>query len=125
MSQNEDFLMSNQNCIVSGIRPHTFWRRRCWNCIRRRSWASARPSPMDFIMILIWVWLRMAKPRTFKPDDLQWLERRMRQIIGGQHALHYREVSADEAQALFADQPYKLELIDGLAGGRWTNTAMP
>ena len=32
--------------------------------------------------------------------------------------MHYREVSADEARALFADQPYKLELIDGLDAGR-------
>ena len=30
----------------------------------------------------------------------------------------YREVSADEARELFADQPYKLELIQGLAEGK-------
>ena len=33
------------------------------------------------------------------------------------HPFVYREVSADEARDLFADQPYKLELIDGLAKG--------
>jgi threonyl-tRNA synthetase len=57
------------------------------------------------------------KPRTFTPEDLEQIEGRMRQIIGGKHAFHYREVSAGEARDLFKDQPYKLELIDGLAAG--------
>ncbi len=38
----------------------------------------------------------------------------MRQLIGGQHELVYAEVNASEARQLFADQPYKLELINGL-----------
>lgn len=57
------------------------------------------------------------KPRTFSPDDLAAIEKRMRQIIGGKHTFEYREVSADEARQLFNDQPYKLELIAGLAAG--------
>ena len=57
------------------------------------------------------------RPRTFRADDLKAIEKRMRQIIGGQHPFVYREVSADEARQLFADQPYKLELIDGLDEG--------
>jgi threonyl-tRNA synthetase len=57
------------------------------------------------------------KPRTFTPEDLENIEKRMRQIIAGKHEFHYREVSAAEARQLFKDQPYKLELIDGLAGG--------
>ncbi len=57
------------------------------------------------------------RPRTFTPDDLAAIEKRMRQIIAGKHPFQYREVSADEARALFADQPYKLELIEGLAKG--------
>jgi threonyl-tRNA synthetase len=57
------------------------------------------------------------KPRTFTPEDLEQIEKRMRQIISGKHSFVYREVSADEARALFHDQPYKLELIDGLAKG--------
>ena len=56
-------------------------------------------------------------PRTFRPDDLKTIQKRMRQIIGGKHQFDYREVSADEARQLFADQPYKLELIDGLDQG--------
>lgn len=58
------------------------------------------------------------QPRTFAPDDLIWLEKRMRQIIAEGHPLRYREVSEQEARHLFADQPYKLELIDGLVAGQ-------
>ncbi len=50
------------------------------------------------------------KPRTFTPEDLEAIEKRMRQIIGGKFPFTYRQVSADEARALFADQPYKIEL---------------
>lgn len=57
------------------------------------------------------------KNRSFSPEDLEAIEKGMRRIIGGKHAFAYREVSADEARALFAAQPYKLELIDGLAKG--------
>ncbi len=57
------------------------------------------------------------KPRTFAPEDLEQIEKRMRQIISGKHKFDYREVSADEARQIFHDQPYKLELIDGLAKG--------
>ncbi|MCY4411195.1 MAG: threonine--tRNA ligase [Caldilineaceae bacterium] len=56
-------------------------------------------------------------PHTFRPEDLKAIEKRMRQIIGGKHEFDYREVSAAEARQLFADQPYKLELIDGLDQG--------
>jgi len=57
------------------------------------------------------------KARTFSPDDLEAIEKRMRQIIGAKHEFQYREISADEGRELFKDQPYKLELIDGLAQG--------
>jgi threonyl-tRNA synthetase len=57
------------------------------------------------------------KVRSFSPDDLEAIEKRMRQIIAGKHTFQYREVSADEAKELFAGQPYKVELIDGLAQG--------
>ncbi len=57
------------------------------------------------------------RPRTFLPDDLAAITKGMRRIIGGQHAFHYREVSAREARELFAEQPYKLELIAGLEAG--------
>jgi len=57
------------------------------------------------------------RPRSFSPEDLEAIEKRMRQIIAAKHALVYREVSADQARQLFQDQPYKLELIDGLEKG--------
>ena len=39
------------------------------------------------------------RPRTFTPEDLEQIEKRMRQIIAGKHPFTYREVSADEARA--------------------------
>ncbi|GAB4207407.1 MAG: threonine--tRNA ligase [Roseiflexaceae bacterium] len=56
-------------------------------------------------------------PRALLPEDLSEIERRMRKIIGGNFPFVRREVSAEEARGLFKDQPYKLELIDGLARG--------
>jgi threonyl-tRNA synthetase len=58
------------------------------------------------------------RSRSFSPDDLPKLEKRMRQIIAGKHPLLYQEVSADEARQRFAHQPYKLELIEALAAGQ-------
>jgi threonyl-tRNA synthetase len=60
-------------------------------------------------------------PRALTPDDLADIESRMRRIINGKHAFVYREVSAAEARQIFADQAYKLELIDGLAAGQDEN----
>ena len=60
---------------------------------------------------------QQGRPRTFAPEDLPEIEKRMRQIIAGKYPFVSRQVSADEARSLFADQPYKLELIDGLARG--------
>ncbi|HLF80552.1 MAG TPA: threonine--tRNA ligase [Anaerolineales bacterium] len=56
-------------------------------------------------------------PRALTPEDLEALERRMREIIAGKHSFQRKVVTAEEARALFADQPYKLELIDGLDAG--------
>jgi len=58
-----------------------------------------------------------SKNRTFSPEDLESIEKRMRKIIGGRHVFQYKEVSAAEAKALFVDQPYKIELIEGLEKG--------
>ncbi len=56
-------------------------------------------------------------PRSLTPEDLEVLEKRMREIIGGDYAFEKKVLQADEARKLFADQPYKLELIDGLEQG--------
>ncbi len=57
------------------------------------------------------------KPIAFSPEDLQKIEKRMRQIVAGKHEFSYREIGPDEARELFKDQPYKLELIEGLIEG--------
>ncbi|NLF76026.1 MAG: threonine--tRNA ligase [Chloroflexi bacterium] len=56
-------------------------------------------------------------PRPLTEEDQAEIEQRMRAIIREGHAFIRREVSAGEARALFEDQPYKLELIDGLERG--------
>jgi len=56
-------------------------------------------------------------PRPLTPDDLEGIESRMREIIQEDHPFEYQEVSAEEALQFYADQPYKLELIEGLAAG--------
>lgn len=56
-------------------------------------------------------------PRTLTPEDLEKLEKRMRQIIAGRHDFVRKVVTADEARQIFKDQPYKLELIRDLELG--------
>ena len=56
-------------------------------------------------------------PRPLSPGDFEAIEKRMREIIAGNHPFRRQEVSADQARAQFKDQPYKLELIDGLDKG--------
>jgi len=53
-------------------------------------------------------------PRPLTPEDLEEIEARMREIIAEEHDFVYQEVGAEEARQVFADQPYKLELIDGI-----------
>ena len=50
--------------------------------------------------------------------DLNWIADRMRAIIKAKHAFKVREVSAAEGREIFKDNPYKLELIDGLTKGQ-------
>jgi threonyl-tRNA synthetase len=64
-------------------------------------------------------------PRTLTPEDLEAIEKRMRQIIAGKHPYEKRVVSADEARRMFADQPYKLELIEGLEQGGFDEYGNP
>ncbi|MGH3437021.1 MAG: threonine--tRNA ligase [Sciscionella sp.] len=51
--------------------------------------------------------------RPFTPDDLQALEKRMKQIIKGAQRFSRRVLaSVEAAKAELADEPYKLELVD-------------
>ena len=56
-------------------------------------------------------------PRSLLPEDLRKLEKRMRQIIAGNHEFARSEASVEQARQQFAQQEYKLELIEELAGG--------
>ncbi len=55
--------------------------------------------------------------RPLTPEDLEEIEDRMREIIKNDSEFVREEVSAEQAREIFADQPYKLELIEGLEKG--------
>lgn len=56
-------------------------------------------------------------PQPITQEDLEKIEKRMRQIIAGGHPFQRQALSAEQARQIFKDQPYKLELIDGLEKG--------
>ena len=56
-------------------------------------------------------------PRALTPEDLEAIEKRMREIIAAKHRFARKEVGAAEAKAAFEGQPYKVELIEGLEKG--------
>lgn len=64
-------------------------------------------------------------PRPLTPEDLENLEKRMREIIKSDVRFERREVSADEARKIFHDQSYKIELIDGLESGNLDEDGNP
>jgi threonyl-tRNA synthetase len=64
-------------------------------------------------------------PEPLAESDLPGIEKRMRSIIQGDHAFTVREITPEEGRALFADQPYKLELIDDLVNGRVDDNGNP
>ncbi|HEY8490482.1 MAG TPA: threonine--tRNA ligase, partial [Dehalococcoidia bacterium] len=49
-------------------------------------------------------------PRPLTPEDLEAIERRMREVMAQRYAFVHDEITKDEARKLFADQPYKLEI---------------
>ena len=64
-------------------------------------------------------------PRPLVQEDLAKIEKRMRQIIAGGHPFVKKAVSAEEARQIFKDQPYKLELIEGLEKGGFDEYGEP
>ena len=64
-------------------------------------------------------------PRPLTPEDLEALEIRMREIIAGKFDFDRKVVGADEARQMFADQPYKLDLIEGLEAGGFDEYGEP
>ncbi|WCO68952.1 threonine--tRNA ligase [Iamia majanohamensis] len=55
------------------------------------------------------------KPATFEPDDLPRIEARMREIIAESQPFVRDDIPNDAAREVFADHPFKLEIIDGEA----------
>ena len=52
--------------------------------------------------------------RPITQEDLPAIEKEMRKILSSNKDFQRKELSRAEAKTMFADQPYKLELIDGL-----------
>ncbi|PKL09666.1 MAG: threonine--tRNA ligase [Spirochaetae bacterium HGW-Spirochaetae-7] len=59
-------------------------------------------------------------PSPIQPDDLPAIEKEMRRIISANVPFKRVEVSKAEALAMFADEPFKVELINGLEDGKIT-----
>ena len=53
----------------------------------------------------------------FTETDFPAVEKEMRKILAGNHEFIRKEVSKAEALKLFADEPYKVELINDLPEG--------
>jgi threonyl-tRNA synthetase len=47
-------------------------------------------------------------PRSLTPEDLELIERRMRQIIEADFPFERQVLSAEQARQLYEDQPYKI-----------------
>src|SRR5918996_374237 len=55
--------------------------------------------------------------RPFTPDDLEAIEAEMRHIIDANQRFEREELDRANALDLFAEQPYKVEIIEGVADG--------
>ncbi|MEJ2749474.1 MAG: threonine--tRNA ligase, partial [Anaerolineae bacterium] len=58
------------------------------------------------------------KPKTFSPEDLEKIEAKMKELLKKNAKFEQSTKTVAEAKEFFADQPYKLELIDELAAGK-------
>ena len=56
-------------------------------------------------------------PRALTPEDLPEVESRMRKRLKSDVLFEYSEMSKDDALKQFASQPFKVELIEGIADG--------
>ncbi|MFH1382819.1 MAG: threonine--tRNA ligase [Chloroflexota bacterium] len=57
-------------------------------------------------------------PRPLVPEDLTQIEAKMKEIIAADVPFSREEVTKEEAQRIFATQPYKLELLDDIPDER-------
>lgn len=65
------------------------------------------------------------KAITFGPEDVARIEGKMKELLGDAAAFHPSSLPIADALALFADQPYKLELIHDLAQGKLDENGRP
>ncbi len=64
-------------------------------------------------------------PEDFSEKDLKNIEKRMKKIIGGNHPFEVQDITPEAGRELFADQPYKIELINDLVNGRVDDNGNP
>ncbi len=64
-------------------------------------------------------------PRSLTRRTLKSSKTRMKELIKSKEEFVYQEISADKAREIFKDQPYKLELIDGLEHGNLDDDGNP
>ncbi len=64
----------------------------------------------------------MDLPRPLAPEDLQKIEARMREIIAARSPFVCTEITRDEAKRRFAENQYKLEIIDQIPAGEKITT---
>lgn len=65
------------------------------------------------------------KPKTFSPEDMEKIEAKMKELLKNNAKFEQSSMSIPEAKQFFADQPYKLELIDELAAGKVDENGEP
>jgi threonyl-tRNA synthetase len=59
-------------------------------------------------------------PRALSPEDLPVIEAKMKEIVKANSAFNKSMVNKEEARKIFANQPYKLELMEELPGDEVT-----
>jgi len=64
-------------------------------------------------------------PRPLTPEDLEEIEARMKEIVAEDHEFVQQELDEEEARSMFADQPYKLELIEDILSTGTDEAALP
>ncbi|MGI8551517.1 MAG: hypothetical protein ACR2PL_12150 [Dehalococcoidia bacterium] len=57
-------------------------------------------------------------PRSLTPDDLPAIEERMRASVAADHPFEHSMAGKEEARRIFAEQPFKLEIIEGISEDR-------
>ncbi len=65
------------------------------------------------------------KPISFTPEDIEAIEKRMKELLKQRAEFESSTKSIDEALDFFADQPYKIELIQELAAGKVDENGEP